>query len=57
MRNQLINGQLAIVKLGKSYEVVTAEVAKKINERDADSVLVHNEPTASVVQADDAYSG
>ncbi len=56
MRAQLINGKLAIVKLGKSYEVVTAEVAKKISERNADSVLVHNEPAVSVEQADDPYS-
>lgn len=58
MRTQLINGQLAIVKLGKSYEVVTAEVAKKIHERDADSVLVHNEAiTAKNEPADDPYAG
>jgi len=57
MRKQLINGQLAIVKLDKGYEVVTAEVAKKISERDADSVLVHNEPAASVEPADDPYGG
>ncbi|MDD1610564.1 MAG: DUF2058 domain-containing protein [Methylococcaceae bacterium] len=58
MRAQLINGQLAIVKLGKSYEVVTAEVAKKISERNADSVLVHNEAvTTSVEQSDDPYAG
>jgi uncharacterized protein YaiL (DUF2058 family) len=57
MRTQLINGQLAIVKLGKNYEVVTAEVAKKISERNADSVLVHNEPAANSTQVDDPYSG
>jgi uncharacterized protein len=56
MRKQLINGQLAIVKLDKGYEVVTAEVAKKISERDADSVLVHNEPAANVTTADNPYS-
>lgn len=58
MRTQLINGQLAIVKLGKTYEVVTAEVAKKIHERDADSVLVHNETIAAKPEpADDPYAG
>jgi len=57
MRVQLISGQLAIVKSGKSYEVVTADIAKKISERDAGSVLVHNEPAASVTAADDPYSG
>jgi hypothetical protein len=57
MRVQLISGQLAIVKSGKSYEVVTADIAKKISERDVSSVLVHNEPAASVVPADDPYAG
>ena len=57
MRTQLINGQLAIVRLGKNYEVVTAEVAKKIGERNADSVLVHNEPAENLAQVDDSYSG
>jgi uncharacterized protein YaiL (DUF2058 family) len=57
IRVQLISGQLAIVKSGKSYEVVTADIAKKISERDASSVLVHNEPVASVAPVDDPYSG
>lgn len=57
MRKQLINGQLAIVKLGKGYEVVTAEIAKKISERDASSVLVHNEPAATTTPSDDPYAG
>lgn len=58
MRTQLINGQLAIVRLGKNYEVVTAEIAKKIGERNADSVLVHNEVvTSHVEQPDDPYAG
>jgi uncharacterized protein YaiL (DUF2058 family) len=56
MRKQLINGQLAIVKLGKSYEVVTAEIAKKISERDAASVLVHNEVTTTITPAVDPYA-
>jgi uncharacterized protein YaiL (DUF2058 family) len=57
MRTQLINGKLAIVKSGKSYEVVFAEVAEKISERDVNSVLVHNETvTAKVEQADDPYA-
>ena len=56
MRLQLINGQLAIVKLDKSYEVVTAEIAKKISERNADSVLVHNEPAAKVEPSNDPYA-
>jgi uncharacterized protein YaiL (DUF2058 family) len=57
MRAQLINGKLAIVKLGKSHEVVSAEVAKKISERDRDSVLVHNDSVTTIEQADDPYAG
>ena len=58
MRVQLSNGKLAIVKSGKKYEVVTAEIAKKIAERDTVSVLVNNEPVSTKVeQADDAYAG
>ena len=43
MREQIIRGRLAIVKLGECYEVVSAEVAKKISLRDAASVIVNNE--------------
>jgi uncharacterized protein YaiL (DUF2058 family) len=57
MRAQLINGKLAIVKSGKSYEVVSAEVAKKISERDRDSVLVHNDSVTSIEQPNDPYAG
>lgn len=43
MREQIINGRLAIVKLGQAYEIVPYETAKKIGSRDAASVIVHNE--------------
>jgi uncharacterized protein len=57
MREQIIRGRLAIVKLGESYEVVSAEVAKKISLRDAASVIVHNEQCAIVVDnKDDPYA-
>ena len=57
MREQIIRGGLAIVKLGESYEVVPAEVAKKISLRDAASVIVNNEVCASVVDnRDDPYA-
>jgi uncharacterized protein YaiL (DUF2058 family) len=57
MREQLIRGRLAIVKLGESYEVVSSEVAKKINLRDAACVIVHNEPIANTVDnKDDPYA-
>jgi uncharacterized protein YaiL (DUF2058 family) len=43
MRKQIINGRMAIVKLGQLYEVVSADVAEKISLRDASVVIVHNE--------------
>ena len=57
MREALIKGRLAIVKLGKSYEVVVSEVAKKISLRAAASVIIHNElSTEAVDSADDPYA-
>jgi len=58
MRDSIIKGRLAIVKLGNGYEVVTAEVAIKISQRDATSVIVHNELGAGTEgNKDDPYAG
>ncbi len=43
-RGRIVNGQLAIVRLEKEYELVPAETAEKIHARIADSVVVFNEP-------------
>ena len=57
MREQIIRGRMAIVKLGDGYEVVSAEVAKKIRLRNAASVIVYNEPIVNAVDnAEDPYS-
>jgi hypothetical protein len=57
MREQIIRGRQAIVKLGESYEVVLSDVAKKISLRDAASVIVNNEPdTGDVDKKDDPYA-
>lgn len=57
MREQIIRGRLAIVKLGESYEVVSSDVAKKISLRDAASVIVNNEPGSGAVDnKDDPYA-
>jgi uncharacterized protein YaiL (DUF2058 family) len=56
MRDQIAEGRLAIVKLGQQYEVVSAEVAKKIQLRDAASVIVFNERNITTDVVDDAYS-
>ncbi len=56
MRDQLAQGRLAIVKLGQQYEVVSAEVARKIQSRDTTSVIVFNESNKTVDVVDDAYA-
>ena len=43
MTDQLSRGQLAIVKLGTSYEVVPAKVAHQIASRDQEAVVVFHE--------------
>ncbi len=56
MRDQIVEGRLAIVKLGANYEVVGAEAARKILSRDAASVIVFNEPNKTTDVADDPYA-
>ncbi len=53
--DQLSIGQLAIVKHRKGYEVVPAEVARKVAKRDAAIVLVLNESQREEAQ-DDPYA-
>jgi uncharacterized protein YaiL (DUF2058 family) len=43
MTDQLSCGRLAIVKLGNSYEVVPAKVARRIADRDQDALVVFHE--------------
>jgi len=57
MREHIIRGKLAVVKLGESYEVVSSEVAKKISLRDAASVIVDNGQITSTDNKDDPYAG
>jgi hypothetical protein len=56
MRDQIAEGRLAIVKLGQQYEVVSAEVARKILSRDEASVIVFNEQNKIADVVDDAYA-
>lgn len=56
MRKQLISGHLAIVKLEKQYDVVSAEVAEKISARNPASVIVHNEQIAEQMDNSDPYA-
>ena len=45
MTDQLSRGQLAIVKLGNSYEVVPAKVAHQIASRDKEALIAFHEGT------------
>jgi uncharacterized protein YaiL (DUF2058 family) len=56
MRDQITQGRLAIVKLGKLYEVVSAETALKIKSRLQASLIVFNEPNLSEACQDDPYA-
>ncbi|MBB2497281.1 DUF2058 domain-containing protein [Aquipseudomonas ullengensis] len=55
MRDKLSRGSLAIVRLGGGYEVIPREAALKIQERDAQRVLLLNTPTEAP-DADDPYA-
>ncbi|MGZ8227134.1 MAG: DUF2058 family protein, partial [Methylococcaceae bacterium] len=52
MREQIVAGKLAIVKLGQCYEVVAENVAKKISQRDPASVIVDNQQLAGAINVD-----
>jgi len=55
LRDQISKGRMAIVKGDLRYEIVAAEVAEKIKSRQADCVLVFNEPNTKT-EADDPYA-
>lgn len=56
LRGQIVNGRAAVVKFAGAYEVVAADVAKKIGERLPESIVVQFQPEAEVVDADDPYA-
>lgn len=53
-RSSVINGSLAIVKTGESYDLVPRKAAEKIAERAEDAILVCNTETDEA--ADDEYA-
>ena len=53
LRQQIVNGRLAIVRLDEKYEIVPKGVADKILQRDASFVVVCNEAAANVESADE----
>jgi len=56
LQKHLINGKLAIVKLGEVYEVVPAKVAEKVGQRDETAVIVRNNPSTDIEDEDDPYA-
>ena len=56
MRDQIATGRLAIVKLERKYEVVSAEVAEKIKSRHVASIIVHNSDVPVADKTEDLYA-
>ncbi len=56
VREALIGGRAGIVHLDSAYEIVPAEVARKIQARDAASIVVLNEASQDVAVEDDPYA-
>ncbi len=56
VREALINGRAGIVRLDSGYEIVPAEIAHKIQDRDASCVVVLNQHTQDIPAADDPYA-
>ena len=54
-QKQLERGQIAIVALGSSFELVPTVVAEKIRQRDEAAVLLLNERGNDAVDEDDPY--
>lgn len=57
MVDQLARGRLAIICVGGDYEIVAEGVARKIQERDAQAVVVLHERTKDDLGDDDPYAG
>lgn len=55
VRNKLSSGSLAIVRHGGGYEVIPREAALKIQERDAQRIVLLNTPTEAA-DVDDPYA-
>ena len=54
-QQQLERGQIAIVSLGDSYELVPTVVAEKSRQRDEQAILLLNERGSQEVDEDDPY--
>ncbi len=56
IQKELINGRLAIAKLGNDYELLPASAAQKIAQRDAEVIVVLNQYAPAEVEEDDPYA-
>ncbi len=56
IQKRLINGQLAIAKLGESYELVPSQIANKIIARDASFIVSQVAQTLNTPTDDDPYA-
>ena len=48
IHQHITEGKLAIVKLGKYYELVSKTVAEKISERDVDAIILLQKPSSAI---------
>ena len=55
-QKNLANGRLAIVRFADGYELVAAEVARKITLRDESLIVLHNIATQIEPEEDDPYA-
>ncbi|TVP54443.1 MAG: DUF2058 domain-containing protein [Halomonadaceae bacterium] len=55
--DQLSRGRLAVVCLGEAYEVVPEVVARKIQQRDPDAIVVLHDRHKDDLEEDDPYAG
>ncbi|MGF1545711.1 MAG: DUF2058 domain-containing protein [Thiotrichales bacterium] len=55
-REQIVRGVLAIAKLDSRYELIPAEIARKITERDPGSVIVLNAAPVAEAKDEDPYA-
>ncbi|MBK6583358.1 MAG: DUF2058 domain-containing protein [Gammaproteobacteria bacterium] len=55
LRDQVIRGQLVIVRSGKHYELVPVTAGERIRSRDPEAIVVWNLPASDQPAADDPY--
>ncbi|MBS3965026.1 MAG: DUF2058 domain-containing protein [Methylomonas sp.] len=56
VRTALIDGRVGIVRLASGHAIVPAEIARRIQARDAGSVVVLNQPAQQTAAEDDPYA-